>query len=114
MITVTAGRPEQRSGFSVETATATGEIALTTDLTELPGGTATGFSADVFTLSTASAVEGQEKTVVMLATGETKVALTGTATGRFVLSDEDDLLVLRFLRAKWRVIQSSATLATAT
>ena len=114
-ISVTAGPVAQRAAFALETlaqstSTTPQALALTTPLTILGGGTATGFHRNVFTLSTASAVEGQEKGILMTATGEAYIAFTGTATGRFVLRQPDDFLLLKMFNHKWRV--SSYTLAT--
>ena len=94
-------------------------LALTADITLIStatGGTATasGFERNVFTLSTASAVEGQEKGIILTGTGEVKLILTGTATGRWTLTEADDLVMVKMLNRKWRVVQSTATLATAT
>ena len=125
-ITITGGAVgERRKGwFAAETlnpstSTVPQAIALTTELTILStatGGTATatGFLRNVFTLSTASAVEGQNKAIIMTGTGEAKIAFTGTATGRWVLSLADDNLMLRMLNRKWRVVNRTATTATAT
>ena len=119
-ISVTAGPVAQRAAFALETlaqstSTTPQAIALTTPLTILGGGTATGFHRNVFTLSTASAVEGQEKGILMTASGEAKIAFTGTATGRFVLTQADDLLYLKMFNHKWRVASYTlATLATST
>lgn len=101
------------------TSTAAQSVALTTQLTVLSTatggtGTATGFEVNVFSLSTASAVEGQEKVVLMTGTGEAKLSFTGTATGRLVLTAADDIAHLVFLNEKWRIKETSATFATAT
>lgn len=88
------------------------EINLTVDLATLPAATATGFGVRYYTL--ADGAEGQTMNVVCLGTGEAKVALTGTSTGAFVLSQADDMLALIFLADKWRVLESQATTATAT
>ena len=119
-VSITAGPVAQRTAFAMETlaqstSTVPQPIALTTPLTILGGGTATGFENNVFTLSTASAVEGQEKAILMTASGEAKIAFTGTATGRFVLTRADDLLMLKMFNQKWRVASYTlATLATST
>lgn len=119
-ISITSGPVAQRTAFALETlaqstSTTPQALALTTPLTILGGGTATGFHINVFTLSTASAVEGQEKGILMTATGEAKIAFTGTATGRFVLNDADDLLVLKMFNHKWRVVSAPlSTLASST
>ena len=119
-ISVTAGPVQQRAAFARETlaqstATVAQALALTTPLTVLTGGTATGFERNVFTLSTASAVEGQEKAILMTASGEAKIAFTGTATGRVVMTQADDLLLLKMFNHKWRVVSRPfATLASST
>ena len=125
-VSVTAAPAGRRGAgwFAAETlnpstSTAPQALALTADITLIStatGGTATatGFERNVFTLSTASAVEGQEKGIFLTGTGEAKIALTGTATGRWVLTEAEDFLLVRMLNRKWRVIQSTATLATAT
>lgn len=120
-VTVTGGIVDNRKGLfaqeSLTQSTATGEqtIAVTTELTTLSGGTASGFTIDRYGLSTATAVEGQYKTVLMLATGESKVRLGGgTATGAWVFSAADDIGHYRFLNGGWYVINTSATLATST
>ena len=96
-------------------ATATGaqSISLDTLITHVGLGTATGFNLNTYTL--ANGTEGQWKHVLATATGEGKVAFTGTATGQWVLDTADDHLALRFLTGRWRVLSSAgATLATAT
>lgn len=125
-IGVTAAPVKRRGAgwFSAETlnpstSTVPQALALTADITLISTatggtGTATGFERNVFTLSTASAVEGQEKGIILTGTGEVKIILTGTATGRWTLTEADDLLAIRMWNRKWRVIQSTATLATAT
>ena len=125
-ISVTSGRIKRRGDgwFAAETlnpstSTAPQTLALTTDITRISTatggtGTATGFERNVFTLSTASAAEGQDKGILMTGTGEVKIAFTGTATGRLVLNEADDFVLLRMLDRKWRIIQSTATVATAT
>ena len=118
-VSVTGGKIPDRGGFAKETlsastATTPQAIALTTELTVVGGGTGTGFEVNVFTLSTASAIEGQTKTVMATATCEAKVAFTGTATGRLVLAQADDMIEMRYLDGKWRIIQTTATVATAT
>lgn len=125
-ISTIAGPPPERGiGYFVtetlnpSTSTTAQAIALTVPLTLISTatggtGTATGFERNVFSLSTASAIEGQVKTVIMTGTGEAKLILTGTATGRWTLTEADDLVMVQMFNRKWRVIQSTATLATAT
>ena len=125
--TVTGGAaPERGSGWcAVETlnpstATAAQSIALHVPLTlfsTATGGTATatGFLVNVYTLPTATAVEGEEKSIILTGTGEYKILLTGTATGAFVMSSADAHLRLKMLNRKWRVLVSAgATIATST
>ncbi len=114
-ITLTGGPSNRlrRGRHSTQALGTTGtEIRLTVDLATLPAATATGFGVRYYTL--ADGTEGQAMGIVMLGTGEAKVALTGTASGAFVLSQSDDMLDLRFLASKWRAITSNATIATAT
>ena len=126
-IVVTGGRPtELRDGwFAVETlnpstSTSRQSIAIHAPLTLLStatGGTATatGFEINVFSLSTASVAEGEEKSIIMTGTGEAKIELTGTATGRWVLNEADDHLRFKMLGRRWRLVANSgATVATST
>jgi len=119
-VTLTAGALQYRGGayqakedLTQSTATAKQALSVSTDISTLGGGTATGFNVDNY--SVAAGVEGQTKTVVMLATGEAKVELTGTATGKYVLSTADAVLELRYINAKWRAtFNDGATIATST
>jgi hypothetical protein len=87
----------------------------TVPISTIAGGTATGFALNRYLVSTASAAEGQEKMVVMLATGEAYVIYSGTATGAAVLTDANDRVALRFVNAVWvETDAGSATRATAT
>lgn len=121
-VTVTAKRVVRRGDnlyaketLAQSTATAPQAIALTTDLTTFSGGTATGFGVDVYVLATASAVEGQIKEILMLATGEAKLVLgAGTATGALVFTAADDNASLKFLDGIWRIRNTSATFASGT
>ena len=119
-VSVTSARVDRRGDglYAKETltqGTAVQAIALTTDLTTLSGGTATGFDVDAYALSTASAVEGQVKEILMLATGEANVILgNGTATGRLVFTAADDFTSLKFLNGGWRIINTTATFASST
>ena len=126
-IQVTAGKVRERGDgwFALEilnpsTSTSPQSLALHAPLTRISTatggtGTATGFERNVFTLATASSIEGQQKAIVMTGTGEVKIVLTGTATGRWVMDSADDFLVFRMLDRKWRLISNSgATLATST
>jgi len=118
-ISVTGRPADRRYGLfgletlSQSTATVPQAVAVTTDLTTIAGGTATGIGVNLFTL--ANGTEGQEKEIILTGTGEAKILpLLGTSTGWHVLSETDDGLSLRFLNAKWRVKQSMATTASAT
>ena len=118
-VTLTAGARQYRGGsyqakedLTQSTATAKQALSVNADISTLAGGTATGFNVDNYTL--AAGVEGQLKTIVMLATGEAKVELTGTATGKYTFLLADSLLDLRYINAKWRVVVNSATIATST
>lgn len=102
------------------TATANQSIALHVPLTlfsTASGGTATatGFNVNRYTLPTASAIEGEEKAIILTGTGEYKIHLTGTATGAFVMTTADTHLRVVMLANKWRVkTNSGATIATST
>ena len=68
------------------TATARQSISTLIPVTTLGGGTATGFSLNLYTVAsfatnTAGPAEGMDKYVFMLATGEAKVVFNGIATG---------------------------------
>lgn len=109
-VAATGGDPKVRRFHTTETlaqstATIARAVSLTTEVTTFPGGP----GADRYSL--AAGTEGQTKEVVMLATGEANLSFTGTATGDLVLTDEDDYIAMRFTASKWRLIQSSATIA---
>lgn len=119
-IEITAGAGEvrgenYRSRDTVAQATATTLVTLspTTNYSRITGGTATGFGNNGYSL--ADGRDGQTKEIIMTSTGEATIHFTGTSTGAFVLTAEDDSLCLGFLNSKWRVFASSgATKATAT
>lgn len=126
-ITITAGDANRIGGWQSSedltnsTATAVQELGLDHPVSTISGGTATGFGVNRYLLPSATATgargaqEGQEKTVVMLATGEAYLVFSGTATGALVLSAANDYAELRFQNELW--VQKdigSATLATAT
>ena len=118
-VTIDGGPIERRGpGFhstqalAQSTATVPQVALLDTEVTTFGGGAATGFEVDNVTL--AAGTFRQEKSFVMLATGETKLQLTGTATGRLVFTEADDAAHMRFFNDKWYILQTSATLATAT
>ena len=120
-VTITGGRiPPRERAFnpnlhSEETATqslsSTAQaVLLTTNLTTFGGGTASGPLVDLYTL--ADGTEGQEKELLMLATGEVKIDLSGTAT-RITLEELDDFVYLRFKKDKWRRFAPITATATA-
>jgi predicted TIM-barrel enzyme len=121
-VTVTGNEIHRHGAFlSAQVATFSTSTALQTinhinPVTTIDGGTtATGFGVGRFLLSTASAVEGMEKTIVLLATGELKIILTGTSTGALALNEANDFVFLRYMNESWRLISNGgATLATAT
>lgn len=107
-VSTTGGEAKQRPFHTTEAlsfATTAQAVSLTTDVTTLPGGTGT----DSFSL--AAGTEGQWKEILMLATGQSTVTLTGTATGDLVLTEGDDYIVTRFTASKWRIVQTTATIA---
>lgn len=122
-ITLTANSVVRRGGGSVQsqesltqsTATAIQSLSVTTDVSVLGMGTATGFARNRYLLPTTSAVEGQEKVVVATGTGEAYLDLAGgTATGGYVFSTADSWITARLINGDWRPIGTGATLATAT
>lgn len=136
------GTFQSKEDLLQSTATVPQAISLTTDATTLAGGTATGFSVNIYTLAAGS--EGQWKSIFNLATGESKVIVTNiatgqltgiygtstgtatgagtadiaacyvTATGAFVLSTADQFLFMRFQNNRWWIINGKATFATST
>ena len=80
---------------------------MTTDVSTLAGGTATGYARNRYSL--AAGIEGQEKFIVQLATGESWVDLTGGTATNFLLPlrRANDFLQLRYLNAGWRVIAAN-------
>lgn len=125
-ISVTGGRAlEHGFGFACETlnpstSTSPQTLAIHVPLTLLSTatggtGTATGFEINVFTLPTASVAEGEEKSIILTGTGEAKLGLTGTASGRWVMTAADTHLRFKMLNFKWRLlVNAGATVATAT
>ena len=119
-VEITAGAGEARgedyqSRETLAQATSTDQVALslTTNYSLIGGGTATGFGTNGYGL--ADGRDGQRKEIIMMATGEATIHLTGTATAALVLDAADDGVGLKFLNAKWRVTMSSGlSLASAT
>ena len=99
--------------FGQSTATVFRPLSLTTELSVLGGGSATGFEVQRYSLAS-GALEGQDKAIILPINGEANVYIAGTATGLHVFSAADDYVLARYERGKWRVIVSSATIATGT
>jgi hypothetical protein len=84
------------------------------DLIHFGMGTATGFERNRYRLAS-GAVESQQVGFIATATGEAYLLLqVGTATGLWVFSDPDDYMLTVYSDHKWRVVVSSATLASST
>ena len=98
--------------FTQSTASTAQSISPYTDLCVLGVGTATGFLINVYTL--ASSADGKELSLLVTGTGEAKVAMTGTATGLWVLTEADDRVRILHENGKWYIQNSTATLATST
>ena len=119
-VTIIAGVPRKRgTGYRVKetlsqsTATSFQACSLDTQITHLGMGTATGIERNLYSLAS-GALEGQDKSFLTTGTGEAKLYLTGTATGMHVFSEADDYLLTRYEGGKWRILVSSATLASTT
>lgn len=151
-ITLNTGDPQVRAGtfsdvetLTQSTATARQSISVRTMVTQIGGGTATGFGVNLFTVASyatagAGPVEGMEKYITMLATGEAKVVFNGMATGfqgifeiatttntapqsvgtvvlatgAYTLSKPEHFIWAKMINQQWRVIAGLATFATAT
>lgn len=140
---VKAGTFDAVENLTQSTATARQTISPHHSCTTLSGGTATGFGVDLYTLrgtgtaTGAPAVEGMEKTIMMLGTGEAKVVVESlattrlpvfglvasatvfdnafvSATGAFTLSAKGQYLWCKFINQQWFVLGGLATFATAT
>lgn len=90
------------------------DLALLADLHTVEGGGSTGFGVNTFSLTTASAVEGQQKTILLSGTGEIKLLFAGTSSGALVMTADQDCTHLKFLDGLWRVVSTSATFASST
>src|SRR3990167_789257 len=120
-VSVTAGMEEKRGGgyFTQEsatqsTATTFATLATQVDLTVITGGTATSFIRNRYLLAS-GAVEGQRREIIMSGTGEAYVLLaSGTATGMLVFTANDQIAWLRVLGGKWRILETTASLASST
>lgn len=92
-VVLNAGDRQARSGtfsdvetLAQSTATTRQSISVATPLTQIAGGTATGFGVNLYTVASyatsgAGPVEGFEKWIKMTGTGEAKVVFNGIATG---------------------------------
>ncbi len=136
-----AGTFQSVESLTQSTATAPQALSITTDVSVLGMGTATGAAVrNLYTL--AAGVEGQEKIVYANATGEASVIFTqktgrlplslsmivgaatatgavdslfASATGQYVFQAADEFLQLKFLNDAWQVMNArGATLATTT
>lgn len=103
-----------RETLSQSTATAFQTINVTTPITHLGGGTATGHSRNRFSLGATGIVEGQEKMLFVTGTGERNIYIAGTATGLLVMTAADGLERFVFLSGKWFRKTSAATISTGT
>lgn len=154
-VTLNAGDGQVRAGtfsdvetLTMSTATARQSISVKTSLTQIQAssfGTATGFGVNLFTVASyatagAGPVEGFEKYIVCLATGEVKVVFNGQATGfqgvleiatatvsapqsigtvvlatgAYTLSKPEHFLWAKMINQQWRVLAGLATFATST
>lgn len=142
-ITITSGDRQVKGptfdsveNLTQSTATARRAISVHVPVTTLSGGTATGIGVDLYTVAS-SAVEGQEKWIQMLATGEAKVVFESIATGRlpvstgfqasatvfdnayvsatgaFVLTTPAQFLFAKYVNTRWWILGGMATFATA-
>lgn len=135
---------QRHSGQSIQnlsqsTATAQQTISVTTYVTALAGGTATGGTINLYLLPD-SAPDGTEKFIYQVATGESRVQLTmatgmhyigrdvagiatatnaagaviGAATGALVLAAKGSWIRAIMLNDGWTVLGSNATFGTGT
>lgn len=120
-IRITADQPRRRGRtfqstetLTQSTATSPQSVNLTTDMTIVGMGTATGFGLNLYRVTDGFA--GLQKSFLATATGEAKLVLdSGTATGAWVLDSADDYLRFRWEEFKWRLMANSGcTNATAT
>ena len=134
-----AGTFQSVESLTQSTSTTPQALSVTTDVSVLGMGTATGAAVrNLYTL--AAGVEGQEKTIYANATGEASViftqiagrlpahisgllapsatavdALWASATGQYVLQAADEFLLLKFMNDAWQIMLGrGATLATTT
>jgi hypothetical protein len=96
------------------TATFFQNVNMFVDTIKFGMGTATGFERNRYRLAS-GAVEGQQVSFLATATGEANLLLqVGTATALWVFSEPDDYMLTIYSDHKWRVVVSSATLASST
>ena len=122
VVEITAGAGEgrgvgwqSRDTITQATATALQALSLTTQYALLVplGGTGTAFSDGGVSL--AAGFDGQLQQVIMSATGEITLHMTGTSTGALVYTEAEDFTAFLFINSIWRRINNSgATVAAAT
>jgi hypothetical protein len=105
---------QDKHDISQSTATSRTTVNIYADVFTMAGGTASGFSRNIVLLPTTGAVEGQVMWAVHLATGETIVQFTGTATGAHVYNVANQWGQYKYMNESWKFIAGGATLATAT
>ena len=133
------GTFQSKEDLTQSTATSRQSISLRTPVTTFSGGTATGFGVDLYTLADGN--EGDEKVIVMLATGEAKMVFTtmatgvhyigkdtagiatatgyagmisGAATGALTFTTAHQYVRCKFFNGGWNILGGQATFATAT
>lgn len=120
IVTVAGPKTERKIGyyakqtFTQSTATAFQSVNLFVDRVHLGLGTATGFARNHYSLAS-GAEEGREVSFLATASGEAYLLITsGTATGQWVFTAADQYSRFKYEDGKWRLLISSATLATST
>lgn len=133
------GTYQSVESMTQSTATTPQALSTRTEVSILGGGTATGAAVrNLYTLG--SGVEGQEKIIYMIATGEASVVFTqpsgrqpiqvsatlipaatavdavwASATGQYVLQAADEFIRCIWMNSAWHVTEArGATLATTT
>ena len=121
-ISVIRGEPLRRGGnltaretFSQSAATAYQALTPNVDISILGTGNSTGFDINRYSLAATGVTPRTAKYVLTTGTGEAKLFIDGsTATGAWVFSTLDSFLKTEFIEGKWRIIQTTATVASAT
>ena len=109
------GDKTARESFSQSAATAYQNLDPTVDISVLGVGGATGFNVNRYLLAATGVVPRTTKYILTTGTGEAKLIVdTTTATGAWVFTALDSFMKTEFIEGKWRVIQTTATVATAT